>query len=161
MARRQALDLVGARRPLSSQRFGRPGHVADAKRVVSVARASVVSATETAAPTMIVRGLFDIGHCSVLRDLPYLNGVVVVAGVKPGYVDEPRKRVGCTYPVSSTVRLSQSHWSAIPFRTGESASSIWPELVAQGGLPSSLCHRLWKRRRACSRPRPDHVRPEI
>src|ERR1700722_17881929 len=80
---------------------------------VSAARASVVSATETAAPTRIVRGLYNIGHRSVLRDLPCLNGVVVVAGMKPAYVDELRTR---RLHVPGLVGGSalQLRWSAIP-----------------------------------------------
>ena len=36
----------------------------------------------------IARGLYAIGHGPVLRDLPCLNGVVVIARIKPAYVDE-------------------------------------------------------------------------
>ena len=80
---------------------------------VSAARASVVSAKETAAPTRIVRGLYDIGHRSILRDLPYLNGVVVVAGMKPAYVDELRTRRLYVPGLVDGAAL-QLHWSAIP-----------------------------------------------
>src|SRR6476659_5166308 len=80
---------------------------------VSAARASVVSAKQTAAPTRIVRGLYDIGHRSILRDLPYLNGVVVVAGMKPAYVDELRTRRLYVPGLVDGAAL-QLRWSAIP-----------------------------------------------
>src|SRR5580693_1747118 len=102
---------------------------------VSAARASVVSATETAAPTRIVRGLYDIGHRSILRDLPCLNGIVVVAGMKPAYVDELRPCRLCVPGLVDGAAL-QLGWSAIPIPGQAKARQAFGQ---NGLLKASFC----------------------